>query len=187
MTTYTVRKHLCWSIPYIATLLLAVANAANAATLTPNGVVLINRGNGFEVVSQQINVLPTDRVMISSGSAQITYDDGSIANLQQGYVYSVGSPNLPPSGSQPQSQVITGQIQGQGPGQGAPPAGQGPPQGGEGPPQGAAEGPPQGQPVGQGGVPTYALIGGAVAIAGAAVLVSSITKDATKPAQPSSP
>ena len=174
----------------------AAASTASAATLIPNGIVLIDRGNGFEVVRQPINTLPTDRVLVNSGSAQISYADGSVANLKPGNLYTVGQSNTPPPGNQTsnpatvetQVQTTANPTQGQWPGQGggqAPSNGpvQGPIETANPPVQGANQGPP----AGGGGLPTYTLIGGGVAIAGAAVLLSSITKEAAKPAQPSSP
>jgi hypothetical protein len=187
---------LCRSILLGASLVGAAASTASAATLVPNGIVLINRGNGFEVVRQPINTLPTDRVLVNSGSAQISYTDGSVANLKPGNLYTVGQSNTPTPGSQTsnlatvqtQVQTTANPTQGRWPGQGggqAPSNGpmQGPIETGNPPVHGATQGPP----AGGGGLPTYALIGGGVAIAGGAVLLSNISKEAAKPAKPSSP
>jgi hypothetical protein len=71
--------------------MLLGAAAADATTLTPNGTVLINKGNGFVQVTGPIEVVPGDMVMVNEGTAQMTFPDGSVASMQPGQVYTVGS------------------------------------------------------------------------------------------------
>ena len=74
--------------------------AANAsATLNPNGVVMVNRGNGFVQVNGPTQVGPNDSVMVNEGSANMTYADGSTSALQPGQVYTVGNVGITPAGS----------------------------------------------------------------------------------------
>ena len=69
------------------------ASAADTTTISPNGVVLINRGNGFERVHEATQLHPGDMVMVNEGSAQLACADGSAGALQPGQVYTVGSSN----------------------------------------------------------------------------------------------
>ena len=80
----------------IAMLLGAVA--ANAATLTPNGVVLVNSGNGFVQVTGPVEVAQGDMVMVNEGSAQMSFPDGSLTSMQPGQVYTVGTVGAAPAG-----------------------------------------------------------------------------------------
>ncbi len=74
--------------------------AANAsAMLNPNGIVMVNRGNGFVQVNGPTQVGPNDSVMVNEGSASMTYADGSTSALQPGQVYTVGNAGFTPVGS----------------------------------------------------------------------------------------
>lgn len=80
-------------------MLAGILPALASATLTPNGVVMINRGNGFEQVSGPTQVGPNDMVMVNEGSANMSYADGSSTALQPGQVYTVGNVGLTPAGT----------------------------------------------------------------------------------------
>lgn len=67
-----------------------IAAIAEAGTLTPTGNVMLNRGRGFEVVSQTTACDPTDQVLVNQGTAHIVYTDGSRADLAPGRLYVVG-------------------------------------------------------------------------------------------------
>ena len=82
-----------------ALLTLSMVGLAQAATLTADGVVLINRGNGFEQVVGQTQVNPSDQVMVNQGSANLSYPDGSSTSLSPGQVYSVGEIGVAPAGT----------------------------------------------------------------------------------------
>jgi|CXWL01.1.fsa_nt_gi hypothetical protein len=79
--------------------ILAGTVQVQAATLTPNGIVLLNRGNGFERVNSPTDCHPTDRVLVSDGSAQIAYRNGSLVGLHPGQLYTVGDPDRDDAGA----------------------------------------------------------------------------------------
>lgn len=68
-----------------------VACGAEAATIAPKGVVLVNTGNGFVRINGPTEVKPGDMVMVNEGNAQVSYNSGSVANLQPGQVYTIGN------------------------------------------------------------------------------------------------
>ena len=94
--------------------MMAVLGAA-AATVTPHGSVLINRGNGFERVSNPSDCGPGDMIMINEGHAKITYADGRGGDLQSGQVYTCGN----------EGQILPDSSTTAGPGQGGPGGGSG--------------------------------------------------------------
>lgn len=67
--------------------------SVRAATLTVlTGEVFLSNGQGYQAVSGQINVEPTDCLLINpGGSAEVTYDDGAIVKLGSGSTMCVGS------------------------------------------------------------------------------------------------
>ncbi len=74
----------------IACGVLAPAGAATLTVLT--GEVFLSNGQGYQAVSGQINVEPTDCLLINpGGSAEVTYDDGAIVKLGSGSTMCVGS------------------------------------------------------------------------------------------------
>ena len=81
-----------------AILAACTAIGAEAATINPQGVVLVNSGNGFVQINGPTQIKPGDMVMVNEGSAQVSYESGSVANLQPGQVYTIGN------------EIMTGQI-----------------------------------------------------------------------------
>lgn len=69
------------------------SESAGAATLTVlTGEVFLSNGQGYQAVSGQINVQPTDCLLVNpGGSAEVTYDDGAIVKLGPGSTMCVGS------------------------------------------------------------------------------------------------
>lgn len=56
------------------------------------GEVFLSNGQGYQAVSGQINVEPTDCLLINpGGSAEVTYADGAIVKLGPGSTMCVGS------------------------------------------------------------------------------------------------
>lgn len=86
---------------------MAALSPAEAAVLTANGVVMVNRGNGFQVVQGATEVNPGDSVLVNEGSAQLTYPDGTTASLEPGQLHSVAE--APPAGTPgtPPAEVVT--------------------------------------------------------------------------------
>jgi len=76
---------------------LVAASGAEAAVVTPgNGIVSINRGEGYQRVTQPTEVGPGDQVMVGEGgSAQITYENGVTTAVTPGQVVTV--PAVPPA------------------------------------------------------------------------------------------
>jgi hypothetical protein len=81
-------------IPLLAA--LPVSSAAFAATVQPiQGNVLINRGAGYQSVTQQIVATVGDAVMVSKdGSALVVYDDQCSISVKPGNVVTVAA--VPP-------------------------------------------------------------------------------------------
>jgi hypothetical protein len=75
---------------------VSVSSAASAATLQPmQGSVLINRGAGYQSVTQQIVASVGDAVMVGKdGSAQLVYNDQCSVNVKPGSVVTVAA--VPP-------------------------------------------------------------------------------------------
>lgn len=65
------------------------SGAIASPTLTTHGVVLIDRGNGFERVPETTTVRPGDTVMVNEGSAQLACENGWSGNLEAGRVYRI--------------------------------------------------------------------------------------------------
>ena len=73
-----------------------LCTSAMAATLTSNGTVLVNKGQGFKPVTGTQQVQLGDNVMVQNGSAQITFNDGSVMQLPEGGTYAVPATAPPP-------------------------------------------------------------------------------------------
>ena len=146
--------------------ILAGTVQVQAATLTPNGIVLLNRGNGFERVNSPTDCHPTDRVLVSDGSAQIAYRNGSLVGLHPGQLYTVGDPDRDDAGALVNPHGAHGAYGAAGASGGA--AGGGA--------AGAA-----GASAGIGGISTTALVVGGIAVA------AGVATLAAKAAKPSSP
>ena len=65
---------------------------AFAATLgSVQGVVMVNRGNGYQTVQGTVQLNPGDVVVVNpGGSAQLSYADGCSVQVQVGAVVTVG-------------------------------------------------------------------------------------------------
>jgi hypothetical protein len=61
------------------------------------GKVLLNRGQGFQPVTGDVDVLPGDRVRAVDGSAEIVYSNGTTVLVQSGQMVVVLS--VPPPGA----------------------------------------------------------------------------------------
>ncbi len=75
----------------LAAALVFGATASLADTLTPNGTVMINQGNGYQSVTGPTQVGPGDMIMVNSGTAQVTTANGTVLSLEPGQVYTIGS------------------------------------------------------------------------------------------------
>jgi hypothetical protein len=71
---------------------MIVCSAASAATVDSiEGRVLLNRGDGFQVLTVATTANPRDKVMASpDGSAKLRYADGCVIDIRPGAVVSVG-------------------------------------------------------------------------------------------------
>lgn len=78
---------------------LSFAEQGFAATLQPmGGEVFVNRGHGYDLVTQPIQVNPGDAVMVNpNGHASIVYNDACNVSVQPGVVSTI-TPN-PPCGN----------------------------------------------------------------------------------------
>jgi len=86
--------------------MLAPAGAATLTVLT--GEVFLSNGQGYQAVSGQINVKPTDCLLVNpGGSAEVTYDDGAIVKLGPSSTMCVGSSAADQTG-QNASSIATG-------------------------------------------------------------------------------
>lgn len=70
---------------------ITAASSANAAIVAPNGVVLVNRGNGFERVNGTVQLGNGDRVLVNEGSATAICQNGTPTDMSPGSVYTIGS------------------------------------------------------------------------------------------------
>jgi hypothetical protein len=90
------------------------ASAASAATVgSITGEVSVNRGDGFRRISNSSTARSGDSVMVgSNSSAQVSYDDGCVVNINPGAVYTVTETSPCSSNAQQsaQSGPTTGQI-----------------------------------------------------------------------------
>lgn len=94
-----------------AALFLAALAPAEAAILTSNGVVMVNRGNGFELVQGATEVNPGDTVLVNEGSAQMVYPDGTTAALEPGQLHTVlEAPPSPPPAVEAVAPATTGGL-----------------------------------------------------------------------------
>lgn len=84
---------------------ICAASSASAAIVAPNGVVLINRGNGFERATSTVQLATGDMVMVSEGSAIAVCGNGTSADMSPGSVYTIGSTACSdaPAGQQPEN------------------------------------------------------------------------------------
>ncbi len=73
-------------------IMLAGATCAEAAKLVGvKGKVLVNRGNGYELGTEGMDLKPGDTVITNpGGEAQVVYEDGVTAGVQPGNVVTVG-------------------------------------------------------------------------------------------------
>jgi hypothetical protein len=71
---------------------MILCSAASAATVDSiEGRVLLNRGDGFQVLAVATTANPGDKVMASpDGSAKLRYGDGCVIDVRPGAVVSVG-------------------------------------------------------------------------------------------------
>ena len=135
-----------------------------AATVTPEqGIVLVNRGNGYQNVTGPINVNPGDILVVNpGGSALLAYDDGCFVPVAVGTIVTVA----PKSPCATQGSMTPTQASGP------------PPQG---PPEGEGGTPPDVPTVTEGpGIGDLAL---SVAVAGGAV-GGILLSQKDKPASP---
>lgn len=159
-------------------MLIVTATSVQAGSVSPNGVVLINRGNGFEAIAQPTHLRPGDRVLVQSGSAQITCRDGSVAHLHSGQLFTAGACDAAhPHARHADSQIGHSHQSFHG-GQAQVPAQ---------PETVVVEGSSGGAARAASGLSGTAMLGAAAGVAGLAVLIASISKDSNKPAKPSSP
>ena len=70
---------------------LVASSTAEAVSMSPDGVVLVNRGNGFERVTDAVTLNPGDLVLVNQGGASVGCGDGSSGALSPGRVYTVSS------------------------------------------------------------------------------------------------
>jgi hypothetical protein len=73
----------------------AIGQAGHLANV--QGKVLLNRGQGFQPVTGDVDVLPGDRVRAVDGSAEIVYSNGTTVLVQSGQMVVVLS--TPPAGA----------------------------------------------------------------------------------------
>lgn len=156
-----------------------VSSVVSAATLqVTQGVVQINRGQGFEPVTGSSPVNPGDVVTVQpGGNAQVVYPDGSIQPVQPGSVATVGPGATAPATAGGQ-QVLT-QAANPSPGAGAGGTAGGGAAGG-----GAAGGGAGAAAGGLGGLSGTSLVLGAAAVGigvGAAVYVVQSQNKAASP------
>lgn len=91
----------------VAAVLSSISCAhAQVVSPTPNSVVMINRGNGFESVNGPTSVNPGDTVMVNEGSANMSYPDGTSNAIESGQVHTVG--NTAPAGAPGAQPGVTG-------------------------------------------------------------------------------
>lgn len=71
---------------------LLLGHAAGAATVQPiEGEVSVNKGQGFQLASGEVDVNTGDTVMVSpQGSARIVYADGCAITVRPGSVVTLG-------------------------------------------------------------------------------------------------
>jgi hypothetical protein len=72
---------------------MALSSSSFAATVTPEqGIVLVNRGNGYQNVTGPTNVNPGDILVVNpGGSALLAYDDGCFVPVAVGTIVTVGA------------------------------------------------------------------------------------------------
>jgi hypothetical protein len=72
---------------------MALSMSSFAATVTPEqGIVLVNRGSGYQNVSGPTNVNPGDVLVVNpGGSALLAYDDGCFVPVAVGQIVTVGA------------------------------------------------------------------------------------------------
>jgi LPXTG-motif cell wall-anchored protein len=93
---------------------VACVSVADAATVgSIQGEVSVNRGDGFRRVTGSSSAKTGDSVMVGSGSsAQVSYEDGCVVNVNPGAVYTVTQTSPCASGANetPQTGITTGQM-----------------------------------------------------------------------------
>ena len=57
--------------------------------LHPEGSVMVDRGNGFERVTDTVQIQPGDFVVVNEGSAKVTCDSGWTGRLEAGRMYRI--------------------------------------------------------------------------------------------------
>jgi hypothetical protein len=72
---------------------MALSMSSFAAAVTPEqGIVLVNRGSGYQNVTGPTNVNPGDILVVNpGGSAQLAYDDGCFVPVAVGQIVTVGA------------------------------------------------------------------------------------------------
>jgi hypothetical protein len=88
-----------------------MVSAATVGSVT--GEVSVNRGDGFRRISSSSTAQPGDSVMVgANSSAQVSYDDGCVVNVNPGAVYTVTETSPCASNAQQsaQSGPTTGQM-----------------------------------------------------------------------------
>jgi hypothetical protein len=142
---------------------MALSWSSFAATVTPEqGIVLVNRGNGYQNVTEPSYVRPGDIVVVNpGGSAQLAYNDGCFVPVAVGLIVTVEAESpCATQGSMTPTQAS-----------GPPPPGPGPYPEGSSPPQGG----------GLIGLPDATMVVPGLVL-GAVVLGVAFAKD--KPASP---
>ena len=71
---------------------MLLCSAASAATVDSiEGRILLNRGDGFQVLAAPTTANPGDKVMASAGgNAKLRYADGCVIDIRPGAVVSIG-------------------------------------------------------------------------------------------------
>ena len=70
---------------------VGISGAADAATLTPHGVVLINRGSGYVRVNGPIEVSTGQIVMVTQGSASMSCGTAGGGSISAGQIRALAS------------------------------------------------------------------------------------------------
>ena len=68
---------------------LILTTAVGAATVQPDGNILINSGKGYKPASSATEALPGDSVLVKSGKARIVYNSGCSVEIEVGKAYTV--------------------------------------------------------------------------------------------------
>jgi hypothetical protein len=83
-------RHFCSAALCLGLLFCSAASAATVDSI--KGRILLNRGDGFEVLAAPAEANPGDKVMAGpGGSAKIVYADGCAVNVSPGAVVTVGA------------------------------------------------------------------------------------------------